>query len=145
MVCLDRDRGAICCCSGGARLPRGSPAGAGTGDRRRRGRRSGRRSPALAPEAGFVAADGSRDAAGAGPRCRNRRELRALVFPRARSRALACGGSRRGDGDDEVSCPSPALLDWACKELKKKKYIYICVVSSAKVLNLYSFSAPSAP
>lgn len=31
MVCLDRDRGAICCCSGGARLPRGLAAGAGTG------------------------------------------------------------------------------------------------------------------
>lgn len=32
MVCLDRDRGAICCCSGGARLPPGLAAGAGTGD-----------------------------------------------------------------------------------------------------------------
>lgn len=44
--------------------------------------------------------------------------------PQARSRALVCRGSWRRDGDHETSCPSPALLDWACKELKK--YIYVC-------------------
>lgn len=50
MVCLDRDRGAISCCSGGARLPQGLATGTGTGDRRRRGQGSGQRSPVLAPE-----------------------------------------------------------------------------------------------
>lgn len=135
MVCLDRDRGAISCCSRGARWPQGLARGTGTGDRRRRGRRSGRRSPVLAPEGdlwpqtapGMPWAPDRAAKAGAG--C-------GRSFPPVRSRALACGSSRHRDGDHETSCLSPTLLDWACKELKK---IYICVISSAKGLNLLVF------
>lgn len=47
-----------------------------------------------------------------------------------------CRSSRHRDGDHETSCLSPMLLDLACKELKK---LYICVVSSAKGLNLLVF------
>lgn len=48
MVCLDRDRGAISCCSGGARLPRGL----GHRDRGSEEERmaEGQRSPELSPE-----------------------------------------------------------------------------------------------
>lgn len=125
MVCLDRDRGAICCCSGGARLPRGLAAGAGTGG---------------------IGGGEDGGAVGGAPRSAPRRtvvfgmppapdpdaEARASCgrsYPppprsRTRSRAPVCGGNRCGDGDRETSCPSPVLLDWACKELKKN--IYMC-------------------
>lgn len=76
---------------------------------------------------GAAASDSSRGCRGHRARCRRCRE----------PRALAPGG----DGD-EASRPPCALLHRACKELQT---IYMCVVSSAKGLNLYSFSAPSAP
>lgn len=87
MVCLDRDRGAISCCSGGARLPRGWDGGFRGGEN---GRAAG--SPVLAPELGFVAADGSRDAACPGPQCRSRRKLWMLVSPSTEPGAAAGTG-----------------------------------------------------
>lgn len=122
MVCLDRDRGAISCCSGGARLPRGLATGTGTGDRRRRGRERSEE-PRARPWGGFVTAE----ALGC---CGHQTLLLKLAqvvgarCPWVRSRALACGSSWHRDGDHETSCLSPMLLDWACKELKKN--IYMC-------------------
>lgn len=141
MVCLDRDRGAIPCCSRGARLPRGSATGTGTGDLGRRGRRSGQRSPVLArPWGGFVTAEAPGmlwapdPAAEAGAGC-------GCSFPLSPEPGTACGSSRHRDGDHETSCLSPTLLDWACKELKK--YIYVWFLRPR--VWIYSFSAPSAP
>lgn len=117
VLCRDRDRAAVCCCSGcwrertAACPPRGHRDGDG-GDRAPRGGRGRRRLP------------GCR---GHRARCRRRCE----------PRALAPGGNGA-----EPSRPPCALLHRACKELQT---IYMCVVSSAKGLNLYSFSAPSAP
>lgn len=114
----------------------------GRGNQRRRGRRSGRRSPALDPEAD----GGFRDAAGAGPRCRSRGELWALVPPHPDPEA---GAGRRcaeatgaGTGTVKRAARPPRCWIGLVKSLKK---IYMCVVSSAEGLNLYSFSAPSAP
>lgn len=117
VLCRDRDSGAVCCCSG-----------------------CWRERTAACPPQGHRDGDGGDRALQGG---RGRRRLPGCHGHRARCRrcreprALAPGG----DGD-EPSRPPCALLHRACKELQT---IYMCVVSSAKGLNLYSFSAPSAP
>jgi len=139
MVCLDRDRGAICCYSGGARLLRGLAAGAGPGDRRRRGQRSGRRSPVLAPRWDLrpQTAPGMLRApdpdAEAGMSCGRS----SLPEPGAgRWRAQAAGV---GTGTPKRAARPPRCWNGLVKSLKK---IHICVVSSAEGVNLYSFSPP---
>lgn len=55
--------------------------------------------------------------------------------PQSRAGHWRAGAAGTGMGPWN-KLPVPHVLDWACKELKK---IYICVVSSAKGLNLLVF------
>lgn len=122
MVCLDRDRGAICCCFRGVRLPRGLAAGAGMGgSEERTAERS--EEPRACPRGGIC----SRRQL---PGCRGRWTLmlklvRAVGARPPPSPEPGAGVPRQpawGWGPRH-ELPVAVLLDWACKELKN---IYMC-------------------
>lgn len=103
--------------------------GTGTGDRRRRGWQRVRGAPSSPPR-GICDCRGSWDAVGTRPCCWSRCRLW------VRSRALVRAGAAGTGMGTTKQAACPPLLDWACKELNK---LYICVVSSAKGLNLLVF------
>lgn len=116
-----RDRGAISCCSRGARLPRGLATGTGTGDRRRRGAVRG---APCSPLRGICDCRGSPGCCGHRPCCCSRRRLWALVPAESGAGHWRAGAAGTGMGTTKRAACSPTLLDWACKELKKN--IYMC-------------------
>lgn len=80
-----------------------------------------RRSP---PEAGFAAADGSRDAAGARPRCRSRCEPWALVPPEPGAGHWRAEAASAGTGTTKRAARPPRCWIGLVKSLKKYLYVW---------------------